>query len=218
MSLKVETHAAKSGSADSLVVFIHGYGADGNDLIGLAEPMSNELPNTTFISPHAPNICTMNPMGKEWFPIPMIDMTSEEFAHEIMLKSVAQFQAWLDAQMVAHGVTPDRVVLVGFSQGTMLALHAGPRRTDMLACIVGFSGRLLAPESLEDEMQTKPPILLIHGDMDMVVPATDMAKASDAMTRAGFEVLTHISSGMAHGIAPDGLGLSVQFIKKHLGE
>ena len=118
--------------------------------------------------------------------------------------------------MVAHGLTPDRVVLVGFSQGTMLALHAGPRRTDMLACIVGFSGRLLAPEDLAGEMQTKPPVLLIHGDMDMVVPPTDMAKASDAMTRAGFKVLTHVSSGMAHGIAPDGLGLAIQFVKKHL--
>ena len=216
MSLQAEIHAAKSGRADSLVVFIHGYGADGNDLIGLAEPMAGHLPNTTFISPHAPNVCTMNPMGKEWFPIPMIDMTSEKFAHEIMLQSVTQFQAWLDGQMVAHGVTPERVVLIGFSQGTMMALHAGPRRIDILGCIVGFSGRLLVPENLADEMQSKPPVLLIHGDMDMVVPPTDMGKASDALTQAGFDVSTHMSSGTAHGIAPDGLGLAVQFIKKYL--
>jgi phospholipase/carboxylesterase len=217
MSLKSEKVAAKSGRADSLVVFIHGYGADGNDLIGLADPMAEHLPNTTFISPHAPNMCTVNPMGKEWFPIPMIDMTSEAFAREVMLKSVEQFQSWLDAQMVTEGVTPDRVVLVGFSQGTMLSLHVGPRRADQIAGIVGFSGRLLDPETLKAEMLTKPPVLLIHGDMDMVVPPTDMPKAAAALTEAGIGVETHVSTGMAHGIAPDGLGLAVQFIQAQLG-
>lgn len=216
MSLKSEKVAAKSGRADSLVVFIHGYGADGNDLIGLADPMAEHLPNTTFVSPHAPNMCTMNPMGKEWFPIPMIDMTSEAFAREIMLKSVEQFQGWLDAQIVAEGVTPDRVVLVGFSQGTMLSLHVGPRRADQVAGIVGFSGRLLEAETLKEEMLTKPPVLLIHGDMDMVVPPTDMPKAALALAEAGIPVETHVSNGMAHGIAPDGLGLAVQFIQAQL--
>lgn len=216
MTLKTEKQAAKSGRADNLVVFIHGYGADGNDLIGLAEPMAEHLPDTTFLSPHAPNKCLMNPVGREWFPIPSMDNTSEEFAREIMLKSAAQFQGWLDAQMVTEGVTPDRVVLVGFSQGTMMALHVGPRRRHQLAGIVGFSGRLLAPETLTEEMLTKPPVLLIHGDMDMVVPPTDMGKAADTLTQNGFDVATHVSKGMAHGIAPDGLGLAVQFIVHHL--
>ncbi|MFK5997449.1 MAG: dienelactone hydrolase family protein [Rhodobacterales bacterium] len=216
MSLKAEKQAAKSGRADSLVVFVHGYGADGNDLIGLADPMAEHLQNTTFLSPHAPNVCTMNPMGREWFPIPSMDMTSESFAREIMLKSATQFQHWLDAQMVHEGVTPDRVVLVGFSQGTMMALYVGPRRADSLAGIVGFSGRLLQPEALKAETLSKPPIILIHGDMDMVVPPTDMGKAEAALKDAGFEVETHVSQGMAHGIAPDGLGLAVQFIRRCL--
>jgi len=216
MSLKAEKQAAKSGRADSLVVFIHGYGADGNDLIGLADPMAEHLKNTTFLSPHAPNVCTLNPMGREWFPIPSIDMTSESFAREIMLQSITQFQHWLDAQMVHEGVTPDRVVLVGFSQGTMMALHVGPRRADALAGIVGFSGRLLQPEALKAEALSKPPVLLVHGDMDMVVPPTDMGKAEAALKDAGFAVETHVSQGMAHGIAPDGLGLAVQFIQRCL--
>ncbi len=217
MSLKAEKRNAKSGRTDSLVVFIHGYGADGNDLIGLSGPMAEYLPDTTFISPHAPNVCTMNPMGREWFPIPSIDMTSEDFAREIMLKSVAQFQSWLDTLMVDECVTSDRVVLVGFSQGTMMALHVGPRRTVPLAGIVGFSGRLLAPERLHDEVLTKPPVLLIHGDMDMVVPPSDMGKAETALQAAGFDVQTHMSHGMAHGIAPDGLELAVQFTSKVFG-
>ncbi len=216
MTLKAEKRSAKSGRTDSLVVFIHGYGADGNDLIGLADPLAEYLPDTTFLSPNAPNICTMNPMGREWFPIPSIDMTSEGFAREIMLKSVEQFQHWLDAQVVNEGITPDRVVFVGFSQGTMMALHVGPRRADPLAGIVGFSGRLLQPEILQAEALSKPPVLLIHGDMDMVVPPTDMGKAETALKDAGFDVQTHMSQGMAHGIAPDGLGLAVQFIKRHL--
>jgi len=216
MSLKAEKRSAKSGRADSLVVFIHGYGADGNDLIGLADPMAEHLPNTTFLSPHAPNTCTMNPMGREWFPIPAIDMTSEKFAHEIMLKSVEQFQHWLDQQMVREGVAPHRAVLVGFSQGTMMALHLGPRRADPLAGIVGFSGRLLQPEALQPEALNKPPVLLVHGVMDMVVPPSDMPKAAAALIDAGFDVQTHVSHGMAHGIAPDGLGLAVQFICEKL--
>ena len=213
MNLEAEKRTATTGRADSLVVFVHGYGADGHDLIGLSDPMAEHLPSTMFLSPHAPNMCTMNPIGKEWFPIPMIDMSSEEGAREGMLASAAQFNDWLDAQMVAEGVAPDRVVLMGFSQGTMLSLHVGPRRNIQLAGIVGFSGRLLEPESLVAEMITKPPVLLVHGDMDMVVPPTDMPKAEAALTAAGFDVQTHVSNGMAHGIAPDGLGLAVRFIQ-----
>lgn len=216
MTLKAEKRGAKSGRADSLVVFVHGYGADGHDLISLADPLAEHLPNTSFLSPHAPNMCTINPMGREWFPIPSIDMKSEAFAREIMLKSVEQFQGWLDTQMVQEEATPDRVVLVGFSQGTMMSLHVGPRRADQLAGIVGFSGRLLAPETLAAEVLSKPPVLLVHGDMDMVVPPTDMPKAADALSVAGIDVETHVSSGMAHGIAPDGLELAVQFIRKWL--
>lgn len=216
MTLRAEKQAAQSGRADSLIVFIHGYGADGHDLIGLANPMANHLPNTSFLSPHAPHSCTMNPMGRQWFPIPMIDHSSEARAKEVMFETADVFQNWLDHQMVAEGVTPDKTVLVGFSQGTMLALHVGPRRSDQLAGIVGFSGRLLAPELLKEQAITKPPVLLVHGDMDMVVPPSDMPKAEDALLTAGFDVKTHVSNGTGHGIAPDGLSLAVQFITNAL--
>jgi phospholipase/carboxylesterase len=115
-------------------------------------------------------------------------------------------------------VTPERVVLVGFSQGTMLSLHVGPRRAGQLAGSVGLSGRLLEPDTLAAEMLTKPPVLLVHGDMDMVVPPTDMPKAAEALTAVGIDVNTHVSTGMAHGIAPDGLGLAVQFIQSQLND
>ncbi len=217
MSFEFEKRDAQSGQTDSLVVFVHGYGADGKDLIDLAEPMAEHLPNTAFLSPHAPHPCSMSPMGREWFPIPMIDGSTEDAARAEMLKTAELFQHWLDRQITDAGLSAKRVVLLGFSQGTMLSLHIGPRRADKLAGIVGFSGRLLAPELLDAQVKTKPPVLLIHGDMDMVVPPTDMAKAADALTQNGFDVFTHVSKGVAHGIAPDGLGLAVQFINTHLG-
>jgi len=216
VTLEVEKRAAKSGRADSLVIFVHGYGADGHDLIGLADPLAEHLPNTTFLSPHAPNPCKMSPMGREWFPIPMIDNSSMEQMRAGMHTSVARFNEWMDAEFVAEGITPDRTVLVGFSQGTMMSLHVGPRRTHQLAGIVGFSGRLVEPETLIAETVTKPPVLLVHGDMDMVVPPSDMPKAETALVEAGFDVQTHLSRGTAHGIAPDGLGLALQSIQSWL--
>lgn len=216
MVFEMETRVAQTGRADSLVVLIHGYGADGHDLIGLADPMAAHLPSTTFVSPHAPHVCTINPMGRQWFPIPMMDTSSEAEARTAMLETVQHFHDWLDGQMVAHGVTPDRVVLMGFSQGTMMALHVGPRRADQLAGIVGFSGRLLEPDSLHAEMQSTPPVLLVHGDMDTVVPMSDMPEAETALKAAGFDVTTHISEGTGHGIAPDGLGLAVGKMKAWL--
>ncbi|PCH93179.1 MAG: phospholipase [Rhodobacteraceae bacterium] len=216
MTLRAEKHAASSGRAESVVVFVHGYGADGNDLIDLAGPLSRALPNTAFYSPHAPHACTINPMGREWFPIPMIDMSSERLANETMLRTAALFDDWLNGVMVAEGVLPEKVALVGFSQGTMLSLQVAPRRTDQIAAVVGFSGRLLKPETLLDEVQTKPPVLLIHGDIDMVVPPSDMPKAATGLEAVGIDVQTHVSRGMAHGIAPDGLELAAKFLKKHL--
>ena len=109
------------------------------------------------------------------------------------------------------------VIIFGFSQGTMMALHVGPRRTNSLAGIIGFSGRLLYPELLSDELQTKPPVLLVHGDSDDMVPPAALPEAADALTKAGFEVFTHISKNTGHGIAPDGLGMALQFINMKLG-
>lgn len=203
--------APKSGDVKTLVVFVHGYGADGNDLLSLGDPLAEHMPDTVFYAPNAPNKCQMNPMGYEWFPIPWIDGSTEEAANVGMDDAAQMFDDWLTEIMDAEGVTAAQTFLVGFSQGTMMSLHVGPRRAEKLAGIVGFSGRLLRPEALS-EVQTKPPILLIHGDADDVVPPVSMPEAADALTAAEFEVFTHVSKGTGHGIAPDGLGLSLQFM------
>ena len=206
--------ASKSGEVSSVVIFLHGYGADGSDLLGLADPLADHLPDTVFYAPNAPERCIGNPMGYQWFPIPWIDGSSEEEAETGMIAAADDLNAYLDSVMVDEDVMPEQVVVLGFSQGTMMALHVLPRREDPVAGIVGISGRLMRPELLADEALSKPPVLLIHGDEDEVVPPISMPEAGDALQAAGFEVFGHVMKGTGHGIAPDGLGVALSFIGK----
>ncbi len=204
------------GSARNMVVFVHGYGADGADLLGLADPLAAHLPETVFVAPDAPDRCSGNPFGFQWFPIPWLDGSSEEQAAAGMSRASGLFDAYLDEMLDAEGLTADRLALVGFSQGTMMSLHVAPRRADPVAAVVGFSGRLLAPERLGADVASRPPVLLIHGDVDPVVPVQSLTDAADALVEAGFEVYAHVSKGTAHGIAPDGLSLALSFLKDKL--
>jgi phospholipase/carboxylesterase len=207
-----------SGEADSLVVFLHGYGADGNDLLGLADPLAPHLPNTVFVAPNAPERSTMNPMGYQWFPIPWIDGSSEEAAEAGMMRAAEDLNAFLDRMMLDEDMLPEQVALVGFSQGTMMSLHVAPRRDEALAGIVGFSGRLMRPDALADEVVVRPPVLLIHGDQDDVVPPQSLPEAAEALQEAGWkDVYAHIMKGTAHGIAPDGLSVALAFLRERFG-
>ncbi|TJZ93406.1 phospholipase [Paracoccus gahaiensis] len=202
--------------ASSVVVFLHGYGADGSDLLGLADPLAPHLPQTAFYAPDAPEPSRNNPMGNQWFPIPWLDGSSEEDARSSMGRSVTMLNAFLDKVLADEGLTPERMVLVGFSQGTMMALHVAPRRAEAVAGIVGFSGRLLVPETLAEEARVKPPVLLIHGDQDEMVPFDDMALAGQTLQEAGFTVYGHVMEGTGHGIAPDGLSVALAFLRERL--
>jgi len=215
--LESSRKASKSGEDSSLVIFLHGYGADGVDLLGLADPLSEHLPDTVFVAPNAPEQCTGNPMGFQWFPIPWIDGSSEEESERGMTQAIDDLNAYVDATMEEEGVSEAETILVGFSQGTMMALHIAPRREDQFAGIVAFSGRLLRPELLADEAKSKPPVVLIHGDQDDVVPPISMPEAGDALQEAGFPVYGHVMKGTGHGIAPDGLGVALSFIGQQLG-
>jgi phospholipase/carboxylesterase len=206
---------AASAAADSLVIFLHGYGADGNDLIGLAEPLAPHLPNTRFLAPNAPQPCTNNPAGYQWFPIPWLDGSSPVEASIAAFAAYDLLARWLDE--MALTTPPERTVLLGFSQGTMMALQVGLRRPAPLAGIVGFSGRLLEPQRLAAEITARPPVLLVHGDQDPMVPFVSLDEAARALRAAGVETRTHVSRGVGHGIAPDGLGLAVAFIRERLG-
>lgn len=202
--------------ATSLVVFVHGYGANGADLLGLADVLAPHMPCTAFVSPDAPEVSTVNPMGLQWFPIPRFDGSTEEEAEVAMRRSADDLDAFLDERMAGEGVASASTALLGFSQGTMMSLHVAPRRREPLACVVGFSGRLLMPEALASEVVSRPPVLLVHGDRDDVVPPASMPEAVEALGEAGFEVFAHVSRGTAHGIAPDGLGVALAFLRQRL--
>ena len=215
--LNAKRKAPRSGKATSAVIFVHGYGADGADLLGLADPLAPHLPGTAFHAPDAPDRCTGNPFGFQWFPIPWLDGSSEAEAAEGLARAAEDLNAYVDCVLEAEGLTPDRLALVGFSQGTMMSLHIAPRRDAALAGVVAFSGRLLAPERLGTEARVKPPVLLLHGDADPVVPFADMGKAGDALVAAGFETYAHVMKGTGHGIAPDGLSVALHFLRERLG-
>ena len=209
--------APASGKAASAVVFLHGYGADGADLLGLADPLAAQLPDTAFLAPDAPERCANNPHGRQWFPIPWLDGSSEEEAANSMQRSIEDLDAFLDSALQAERVAPSRAVLFGFSQGTMMSLHVAPRRGEAMAGVVGFSGRLLAPERLKGETVSRPPILLVHGDRDDMVPPQSMPEAAKALGAAGFDVAAHVMKGQGHGISPDGLSSALAFIRQKLG-
>lgn len=215
--MTIHKQEPKSGEIKSVVMFVHGYGADGQDLLGLANPLAEYLPDTQFVSPDAPHRCSINPMGFEWFPIPRMDGSDPAMAHAKFLQAADHLNALIDNVVAEAGIDYAKFVLLGFSQGTMLSLHVAPRRSSAIAGVLGYSGRLLVPEALQSDDLVKMPIQLIHGDIDDVVPYTDMQEAEKNLSNAGFDVRAHTSKGTAHGIAPDGLGVGLQFIQSVLG-
>ncbi len=214
--LKFGRVAPVSGKAKSLVVFLHGYGADGADLLGLADPLAEHLPDTVFMAPDAPDACAGNPFGRQWFPIPRFDGSSEVDAAVAMNRAAADLNAFLDQRLVDEGLTPASLALVGFSQGAMMSMHVAPRRDVAMAAVVAISGKLMRPQTLAQEALVKPPVMLIHGDRDDVVPFGEMQAAGKALVAAGFETFGHVMQGTGHGIAPDGLGVAMQFLKERL--
>ncbi|MEO0343524.1 MAG: alpha/beta fold hydrolase [Pseudomonadota bacterium] len=215
MSLEFE-QKSPLGKTDQLIVLIHGYGADGHDLIGLADPLQGVLPNALFLSPHAPDPCQVNPMGRQWFPISWLDGSDPVEMEREFTKNALLFDKWLSTQISKAALPSQKVALVGFSQGTMIGLQVAPRRGDPLGAVVGFSGRLLAPDALAADVQTKPPVLLVHGDADDVVPYDSMALAETGLFSAGLNVETHTSKGVGHGIAQDGLETAATFLTRYL--
>lgn len=207
-----------SGDIRSAVIFLHGYGANGADLLGLAEVLGEHLPDTLFLAPDAPEACAGAPFGFQWFPIPWIDGSSEQESRAGLHRAAEDLNAFLDGVMVDEDLLPEQVVVFGFSQGSMMALHVLPRREDPVAGLCAFSGRLLEPELLPDDATSWPPILLVHGDQDDVVPIEAMPQAVEALQGAGFEeVFAHVMRGTGHGIANDGLQVALAFMAERLG-
>ncbi|MCV6594619.1 MAG: dienelactone hydrolase family protein [Silicimonas sp.] len=212
--LNFKRKGSASGGDSSVVLFLHGYGADGADLLGLSEPLSAHLPDTVFYAVDAPTRSMANPMGFQWFPIPWIDGSSEAAAAEGLRQSAKLLDGFIDKVLADEGLAPENLVLFGFSQGAMMSMHVAPRRREPVAGIVGISGRLMFPEALAEEALSKPPVMLIHGNADDVVPFEEMQAAGEALTAADFQVFGHVMEGTGHGIAPDGLSVALAFIRE----
>lgn len=204
---------ASGGRACSLVVLLHGIGADGNDLIGLVPHWAPVLPDTVFVSPHAPFPCDMAPFGRQWFSL-------ADRAPPVLLEGARRaapvLDSFLDAELARRGLSDDSLVLMGFSQGTMMALHVGLRRPRACAGILGYSGALLGAETLPAEIRARPPVLLVHGDMDPVVPFAAHAPAVQALRAAGIEVESVVRPGLGHGIDEEGVRLGARFLAARL--
>jgi phospholipase/carboxylesterase len=196
-----------------LVILLHGYGSNGDDLIGLVPYWRDALPHTAFVSPNAPEPCPGAPGGYQWWGLSSMSASARA---EGAARAAPVLDAFIDAELARHGLTEAELALVGFSQGTMMALRVGPRRPRTLAGIVGYSGMLADEAALADPAVNHPPILLVHGDADPMIPVAAMHQAEAALTRNGFSVRSHVSPGLGHSVDLPGLQLGGRFLAEVL--
>ena len=206
---------AAGGAPQQLVIFLHGYGADGNDLISLGREWARALPNAAFVSPHAPEELPGGYFGgRQWFGL---ETRSEREWEEGVRRAQPALGAFIVAEAARQNLPLSAVALVGFSQGTMMALQTGLRLSEAPAAIVGFSGHLAGAERLAAEIKCKPPVLLLHGSSDEVIPVQAIHHARAALAAAGVPVEWHIRPGLGHGIDPEGLKAAGQFLRASFG-
>lgn len=209
-----ERGPAQGGAASSLVVLLHGLGADGDDLIGLAEPLGANLPGARFVSPNAPFPCDMAPYGRQWFSLqdrstPMLAAGARAAADVL--------GSFLAERLAADGLASGRLVLLGFSQGAMMALQVGLRMDPAPAAILAYSGMLLDAESLASALAGRQPdslprVLLVHGEEDGIVPAAASRAAAAQLKALGVPVQALFRPGLGHGIDPAGIAAGAQVL------
>lgn len=209
MTLSGPVVPPRQGEPRQLVVLLHGWGADGNDLIGLAPALQGALPHARFASPNAPDACDQNPMGRQWYSFMDERPAILKKGYE---RAAGLIDAYLDAELERLGLDDSRLALVGFSQGAMMAVYVALRRARPVAGVVGFSGMMIDEENAAAELRSRPPILLAHGDADPVVPFASMQHAVGVLASLEVPAQWHTSPGVGHGIAPDALEAGASFL------
>ncbi len=204
---------ASGGKAKQLVIILHGWGADGYNLIDLADLFARALPDAYFIAPNAPFVCEANPYGFQWFSL--LDRQPQHMLAGAN-KAADLLNEFIDEQLAELSLDNSKLALVGFSQGTMTALHVALRRSPQIAAVAGFSGALVGAEVLAKEITARPPICLIHGDMDDVVPYASLAHATDTLKKHGCNVEPHTRPFLGHSIDMEGMGIAAEFLKDKL--
>jgi phospholipase/carboxylesterase len=200
---------ASGATPEALIILLHGVGADGEDLLGLAPQLAQLLPGAVFVSPHAPFPCDMAPFGRQWFSLqdrsPVAIQSGVRAAAPIL-------DAFIDAELARYELGDERLALLGFSQGTMMSLYVALRRARPCAGVLGYSGALVGPDDLAAEIKSRPPVLLIHGDADDIVPIQVLPAAVAALEACGVPVTSQRRPGLGHGIDQEGLVLGVRFL------
>ncbi|MEH6525644.1 MAG: dienelactone hydrolase family protein [Sneathiella sp.] len=215
--------------AKSLIILLHGYGADGDDLIGLAQYWQKDFPDTAFVAPNAPEPCELSPFGRQWFSLERYDPDLQRrdpvagakvFASMIDGARSAQrvVDQFIGKETSEHRLSLSETVLVGFSQGTMVSLYAGLREQVTPAGILGYSGALVGDDKLSEEIKCRPPVCLIHGEEDDIVPFPALSRATKTLSDLNVNVAAHSCPGLGHGINEQGLNIGQSFIKSVLSD
>ncbi len=203
-----------SGTAKQMVIFLHGYGSNGDDLLSIGREWAPALPDAVFLSPNAPAVCDQWATGYQWFPIRAVDRASLE--REKPVEKVAPIlNTYIDQQLEKWGVDESNLIIAGFSQGAMMAMYAMPRRKKACAGVIGYSGMLLEAEGLKAPSIVKPPILAIHGDADEIVPPSCLKDVQNGFTAAGFKIEAVLRAGLAHSIDQFGFMRGLAFVKEN---
>lgn len=213
--LKTYTHGPAEGDKpEQIVVMLHGLGADGQDLIGLAPHLAQDLPKALFIAPDAPQACDMAPMGYQWFSL-------KEWTPESILAGVKDaaptLEAFLQGLLDKYELSADKLVLLGFSQGTMMSLYVAPRFKDKIAGVLGYSGALIWDADADVDDLKKVPVCLVHGEADSVVPFDAYTHARETLQTIGFDVSGCSIAGLDHGIDMAGIEEGKAFLKQAFG-
>ncbi len=213
--LQGPAHPPRNATAHQLVVFLHGWGADGNDLIGLAPSLAAPLPAARFVSPHAPDPCDQNPMGRQWYSFADDRPQALKRGYRRAAEAICAF---IDGELERLRLGDNRLALVGFSQGAMMALYVALRRPRPPAAVVGYSGMLIDEDSLAAELRSRPPLLLCHGEADPVVPCQALHDAIATLARHDVPAQWHVTPGGGHGIDPEALAIGAAFLKRAFRE
>jgi phospholipase/carboxylesterase len=203
---------SSGGAPKQMVVLLHGYGSNGEDLISLARHWQHLLPDALFLAPNAPQRFGYG-SAYQWWPLSAL---SPQALAAGAASAAPAIDAFIDRKLEQYGLTDADLALVGFSQGTMMALHVGLRRPRQVAGILGYSGALTGAAELPSQARGKPPVLLIHGSADQIVPVAALHAAARELERLGIDVRTHISRGLGHSVDPEGLRLGAAFLVEAL--
>lgn len=214
MTLSNHRFPARSGKTCSLVVLLHGFGANGAAMLGLAKALSGALPDTAFVAPDAPDPVPGRPDGRMWYTIPELDGSTPEEADRRLTASARHLHAFLDDQLAETGLPASAMALLGFSQGAGMCYEVGPRRPGKLAGVVAIAGRMKRKDTLAAEARSKPPFLILSGAEDRLLTADELTATCRTLLQAGVPAQSKTMQGIGHGISDEGIKLAQDFMQQ----